>query len=206
MKTQQPLGCEDFSKERNAADRCLLPSPTVFAATPSLTIEITLADNLTPTLLEPTPTPVLLPPDKTLRPKSHFRADLPHCPAPGCINLRQRLPAGRGKSRSENPETVAGSISSGVQKPVAETLKAAAAALRHGLYALHTVFRGKGADAGKPRLMIVVGIDDVETERSSIARTLVLADKIFLFGIDIRIAVIDCGTNSAPQKTLDDCA
>ena len=64
----------------------------------------------------------------------------------------------------------------------------------------------KAFDIFQPVFMIVVGIDDFQTEGFGIAGALPLADLIFLARIDVGIAVVYDRSDSMIHQTLDDGA
>lgn len=96
-------------------------------------------------------------------------------------------------------------IAGRIQKPILEALKTASSTLRLMLDVRHSGTCGKRAYPRKPGIVVIVSVDNLQAEREGIARTLSLADEVFLLRKYVRIAIIYRRTDAAVQKTLDDC-
>ena len=54
--------------------------------------------------------------------------------------------------------------------------------------------------------MVIIRVNDFQTERLRISRAFVLADLVFLLGIDVGIAIIYYRRDPVLHQRLNDCA
>ena len=118
-------------------------------------------------------------------------------PMPCFVDLSERLPATRCQCRREHPKAQFHCHTCSLKQSHLEALQASCATFWLHLHSLHLA---------TPSLMIVVIVDDVQIQRSSIARAFILANQIFFLGEDVGIEVIECGTHVVGQHPFDDGA
>lgn len=170
----------------------LIASPhREFAAAVELVVEAVFADNLLAALLESALAPVSVPPEHL---RSNVSVNFCARPLPGSVYLVNVLPAGGGEGRAYDLEAVFTGILCGVQEPHPEAFRAAAAPLRLALQPFH---------AGEPAGVFIIRINNLQAQRLCIAAAFVLAYKIFLLRIYIRVAVIYDRLYTAAQQALD---
>ena len=114
---------------------------------------------------------------------------------PRFVDLSERLPATRCQCRSEHLKAQFYCLTCRMEQSHLEAHKTSSSTFWLHLHSLHLA---------TPSLMIVVIVDDVQIQRSSIARAFILANQIFFLGEDVGIEVIECGTHVVGQHPFDD--
>lgn len=115
----------------------------------------------------------------------------------GGIDLVEVFPAGRGEGGSKERDTEFLRLVRGRQQTVIETRLAALAALRLMLQTLY---------GREPFFMAIISVMPSDSQRLCVPLRFVLADLVFLEGVDIGIEIIDDGRDVMRQQPLYDSA
>ena len=159
------------------------------AAAILLVVEAILAQQLVAAVAEAALTPVLRPEHGA------WHGGLGRMAGKG--DLLQALPARRGQRGGEMNDAQLASLAGGGQQTHVEALLAAAATLRLMLQARHMA---------APRLVVVVAVDPRQAQALGVALALLLADGVFLLGIDVGIEIVDGGADAIGQHPLNNGA
>lgn len=154
----------------------------------SLVVEVVLLDNLEPAFLKAAFPPVL-------RPERDIGVLL-HREITSLLDLFEAFPPTRRQSCGNHRKAVLMSISRSPRQPVFETFQASPAAFR-------LIFQTRHLAA--PFLMVVVVVDDLQTERLRVARALIFPDFILLERVNIGVAVIYIRCHAVLHQAFDDC-
>lgn len=124
------------------------------------------------------------------------------------VDLVEVFPTGRGEGGRKERNTEFLRLACGRQQTVIETCLAALAALR---LVLQTLYGREPFFMAVPAWLVVsgdspVGIYPLYTQRLRVALRFVLADLVFLEGVDIGIEIIDDGRDIMRQQPLYDSA
>ena len=157
-----------------------------------LVVETILLQQFVATLLQTTLSPVpIVKADSFACLFRHFLC----CPMSCFVDLSQRLPATRCQCSCEHLETQFRCFACRMKQTHLKTLQASCTTFR---FHLHTFY------LATPGLVVVVIVDNIQAQRGSIAGAFVLANQILLFGEDVGIEVIECGTHVVGQHPFDD--
>lgn len=151
-----------------------------------LVVEAILLDNLKSALLEAAFPPVF-------RPKRDIGV-LRHRETTGLFDLFEALPPARRQSCRNHRKAVLMGVSRGPQQPVFKALQASPAAFGLVFQTCHLA---------EPSFMVVVVVDDLQTERLRVARALVFPDFVLLEWVNIGIAVIYIRCDAVFHQTFD---
>ena len=158
-----------------------------FAAAILLVIKTILLDNLNSALAQTTFAPVL-------RPKGDIRVSRSGKKA-RFLNLLQAFPTTRSQGGGDHREAMLFGIFRSPQKPILKTFQTSWASLGFLFQTFHFL---------QPLGVVIIGVNDLQSQRLRIARTFVLTDVILFTGIDIGIAIIDGGRDAMLHQALDD--
>jgi hypothetical protein len=153
------------------------------AAAVSLVVEAIFLDDLITAVLKTILTPVLIPPDDQVIWWNSFNPQSTKVDSPltGFIDLVQGFPSRRSQSGGDDLDASPASITGCAEKTQLEAFQASASPLGLVLQTLHL---------RKPTFMVIIRVDDLKSERLSIAGALVLTDLVLLIRIYVRVAII----------------
>lgn len=151
-----------------------------------LVVEVVLLDNLEPAFLKAAFPPVL-------RPERDIGVLL-HREITSLLDLFEAFPPTRRQSCGNHRKAVLMSISRSPRQPVFKALQASPAAFGLVFQTCHLA---------EPSFMVVVVVDDLQTERLRVARALVFPDFVLLEWVNIGIAVIYIRCDAVFHQTFD---